>query len=86
MAGIISSWGDNTNGQLGDGGTVSRTTAQEIKSLEGVVRVAAGSGHALAITADGELWGFGRNAFGQLGDGSTENQATPVRTVGLPGR
>ncbi|MFB7475669.1 RCC1 domain-containing protein [Kitasatospora sp. NPDC056184] len=86
MAGIISSWGDNTNGQLGDGGTVSRSTTQEIKGLENVVRVAAGSGHALAVTGDGELWGFGRNAFGQLGDGSTENRATPVRTVGLPGR
>ncbi|MEV6972752.1 hypothetical protein [Kitasatospora sp. NPDC093806] len=86
MAGIISSWGDNSNGQLGDGGTVDRSTAQEVKDLEGVVRVVAGCGQAFALTADGELWGFGRNAFGQVGDGTTENRATPVRVAGLPGR
>lgn len=86
MAGTLHSWGDSTNGQLGDGTSTSRATPQEVKGLDEVVRVAAGSGHALAVTADGALYGWGRNAFGQIGDGSTDNQLTPARTVGLPGR
>ncbi len=86
MTGMISGWGDNTNGQLGDGTSINRFAPQEVKGLEGVARVVAGSGHALALTTDGALWGWGRNAFGQLGDGSTESQLTPVRTIGLPGK
>jgi alpha-tubulin suppressor-like RCC1 family protein len=86
MTGTLTAWGDNQNGQLGDGTSTSRFAPQDVKELEGVVQIAAGAGQSLALTADGALWGWGRNAFGQLGDGSTETQLVPVRAVGLPGR
>ncbi|MEV0847233.1 hypothetical protein AB0J21_15435 [Streptomyces sp. NPDC049954] len=86
MTVTVSSWGDNANGQLGDGTTISRFPSQEVKGLDAVVRLAAGCGQVLAVTGDGALWGWGRNAFGQVGDGTTENPSMPVRVAGLPGR
>ena len=32
--------------------------------------VAAGSGHACAVSSGGQVWCWGSNAYGQLGDGS----------------
>jgi len=85
MAATVSSWGDNTNGQLGDGTTDGRDTPGDVKELDGVVAVEAGSGHVLAIREDGTVWGWGRNVFGQLGDGTTVNRTTPVQAQGLRG-
>ena len=81
--GILSSWGDNALGQLGEGSNSGRTTAGEVKGLEEVVAIEAGSGHALAVRADGTVWAWGRNSFGQLGDGTMTNQSLPVQVQGL---
>ena len=40
-----------------------------------VVDVAVGSGHVIALTADGRLWAVGRNENGQLGVISSESTA-----------
>jgi alpha-tubulin suppressor-like RCC1 family protein len=85
MAGTVSSWGDNSNGQLGDGTTAGRDTPHEVKGLDGVIALEAGSGHVLAVREDGTVWGWGRNVFGQLGDGTTENRTSPVQARGLTG-
>jgi alpha-tubulin suppressor-like RCC1 family protein len=75
---IVSAWGDNSNGQLGDGSTVEHHTPAPVKGLERVRKVAGGSGHAVALLEDGTALAWGRNAFGQLGDGTMENQSLPV--------
>jgi len=49
--------------------------------LRGVL--AAGSGHSLALDADGTLWAWGYNPMGQLGDGTLRNRSLPVKVVGL---
>ncbi len=85
MAGTVSAWGDNTNGQLGDGSTNSHLTPVQVKNLTGVAKIEAGSGHVLALLEDGTVWAWGRNAFGQLGDGTTTNQSVPVQVKGLRG-
>ena len=36
---------------------------------------ATGSGHSLAIHADGSLWASGQNSYGQLGNGTTTSAA-----------
>lgn len=41
-------WGDNTDGQLGDGTTASTDVPVPVKGLTGVTAVAAGGAHALA--------------------------------------
>lgn len=50
---------------------------------EGVVAVAGGSDHSVALLADGTVWAWGWNGYGQLGDGTTTNSSTPVQVSGL---
>lgn len=84
----IFSWGDNTNGQLGNGDTVGHSVPITVSAFEGrapVTTVLAGSGHVVAQLEDGTALAWGRNAFGQLGNGTTENRSTPAPVTGLPG-
>jgi alpha-tubulin suppressor-like RCC1 family protein len=82
--GTAVAWGSNAQGQIGDGTTsVSRPLPTAVSGLSKVVAVAAGSGHSLAIDAQGSLWSWGWNAWGQLGNGSTTDSATPAVVPGL---
>lgn len=76
-------WGQNFNGQLGDGNqptdsylpvTVKKASpsgALFVPNLLGVTAVAAGSDHSCALNAGGAVVCWGDNRFGQLGNGST---------------
>ncbi|MBZ0092389.1 MAG: hypothetical protein K8F27_09240 [Sulfuricellaceae bacterium] len=75
--GSLWTWGQNIQGQLGDGSTAIRYTQRQIGS--GYKAIAAGDYHSLAIKNDGSLWAWGRNTNGQLGDGSTTNRSAPVQ-------
>lgn len=80
--GLVYVWGSNASGQLGLGATPTFTsTPTQITSLSGVVAIAAGANHSLAVKSDGSVWAFGANASGQLGDGSTTNRNTPVQVT-----
>lgn len=84
--GTLAAWGDNSNGQLGDGTVVSRMLPVQVLNLEGpVISVAAGAAHTLALLADGTVMAWGGNGSGQLGDGTTSNRMLPVRVSGLNG-
>lgn len=89
-AGGVWAWGDQTQGQLGNGVVKSPasnmshilTTPVEItKSFAGsrIIRVAAGSQHNLALDSEGQIWAWGSNAHGQLGLGHIIRQAKPVK-------
>ncbi|HYP52204.1 MAG TPA: hypothetical protein VEQ42_01620, partial [Pyrinomonadaceae bacterium] len=62
--GTVWNWGLGGNGQLGDGsvgvGITSKTPIQ-VPGLDNVVAVADGSVFALALKADGTVWGWGIN-------------------------
>jgi alpha-tubulin suppressor-like RCC1 family protein len=81
--GVVLAWGDNLYGQLGDGTAtdrpVSGITIARLPADRTYVQVAAGTGHSLALTADGQLWAWGHNNHGQLGDGTTTDRHQPVR-------
>jgi alpha-tubulin suppressor-like RCC1 family protein len=66
--GSVWATGDNEDGQLGDG---TITHSNDWKSVmaagSGVIRLAAGAYHSLALKSDGTLWKTGTNKFGQLG-------------------
>jgi alpha-tubulin suppressor-like RCC1 family protein len=86
--GSVVAWGDDVWGQLGDGGTnTARSTPVAVSGLgagSGVVAVAAGGFHSLALRADGSVLAWGEDGSGQLGDGGTHtNQPTPVAVSGL---
>ena len=77
--GQLYSWGNNANGQLGDGSNVNRATPVEV-SILGVVftQIAVASTHTLALTADGSIYSWGKNNSGQLGDGSKVDTLVPI--------
>ncbi|MGE8556635.1 MAG: T9SS type A sorting domain-containing protein [Chryseobacterium jejuense] len=77
--GTLWAWGNNQNGQLGDGTSISTNVPIQIGTANNWVKIAAGSSHALAIKADGTLWAWGKNEYGQLGDGTKMNRFTPTQ-------
>eukprot|EP00795_Rhopilema_esculentum_P016567 gene16567-7990_t len=84
-SGDIYSWGHGGYGQLGHG-TCEKTIPVLIKTCFGdrkVLQAACGSYHSIALTSNGEVYGWGSNNCGQLGTGSTNNQTIPKRTLGL---
>jgi len=52
-------------------------------ALSGVIAIAGGDEHSLALKSDGTVWAWGYNGSGQLGDGTTNNSSTPVQVNGL---
>src|SRR3990167_9473446 len=57
----------------------------QVSSLSGVIGVAGGYYHSLALKSDGTVWAWGWNGYGQLGDGTTTIRKTPVQVSGLSG-
>jgi alpha-tubulin suppressor-like RCC1 family protein len=43
----------------------------------GIVQIAAGKGHVLALDGDGQVWSWGKGDYGRLGNGGSTSQLTP---------
>jgi alpha-tubulin suppressor-like RCC1 family protein len=82
--GVLTAWGANGNGQLGDGTIVQRAVPVAVQTsgtpLAGnaVSAIAAGAAHGLALCADGTLAAWGYNGTGALGNGSTTDSNVPM--------
>jgi alpha-tubulin suppressor-like RCC1 family protein len=83
--GSVSAWGDNFQGQLGNGTTTSGSTPVQVSNLSGASAVAGGNLHSLALRSDGTVWAWGWNIDGQLGNGTNTDSLVPVRASGLSG-
>ncbi len=89
--GTVWAFGRNEFGQLGstlnNATTTATPTPASIAGLSGVIVIAAGDSHSLAVRADGSVWSFGSNQFGQLGvasnAGTTNANPSPVVVAGL---
>lgn len=75
--GTVWAWGDNSNGQLGDGTNSGKNQPVQVLNLQDIRAIAAGKNHALALKSDGTVWTWGYNGFGQLGNGNQTSQNTP---------
>jgi len=63
--GTVYAWGENSDGQLGDGTTVSRSAPVKIPGLRDVVAIAAWDA-VYALTSDGSVWTWGRHSARQV--------------------
>ena len=73
-------WGNNDKGQLGNSSTDAQKTPVQVKTdsgkeyLEGIMAIAAGALHSVAVKKDGTVWAWGYNDDGQLGDDSYQKR------------
>lgn len=74
-------WGNNTWGQLGDGGNTAALSPRAIGTGQSWTAISGGASHSCGIDAAGAGWCWGANASGQLGIGSTTNAAQPVSVM-----
>jgi alpha-tubulin suppressor-like RCC1 family protein len=81
--GTVRCWGENNQGQLGDGTTAGSRNGVEVTGISTAVAISAGWEHTCAVLADGAVRCWGANALGQLGDGTTTNRTTPVPASGI---
>ncbi len=97
--GRIRCWGNDDEGQLGDGTLAlptNRAYAVDVVGIATAVEVAAASGHACARLMDDRVVCWGQNHEGQVGDGTRTDRPTPqvvldpstgaplrVRTIGV---
>jgi alpha-tubulin suppressor-like RCC1 family protein len=77
--GSVVAWGENDEGQLGNGASGSNKplgmypkaslTPVKVTDLAGIIAIAAGLKHAIALRKDGTVWAWGNREDGAIGDG-----------------
>ena len=73
--GSLWAWGDNLDGQVGDGTRVDKRVPIRVGLAQAWRQIAGGEPHTLAVRADGTLWGWGSNQNGQVADPTDFNPA-----------
>ncbi|HEY3821387.1 MAG TPA: hypothetical protein VGL81_29675 [Polyangiaceae bacterium] len=81
--GTVRCWGDNPDGELGNGTTTSSTTPVAVSGLTGASGLAAGGYHACGLLPGIGVECWGANYAGELGNGTTTASTTPVLVTSL---
>jgi uncharacterized repeat protein (TIGR03803 family) len=82
--GTVAAWGNNTSGQLGNGGNGNSPVPVAVATLgtalagKTVVAISAGNSHSLALCSDGTVAAWGGNNAGELGNGTSANSNVAV--------
>ncbi len=78
-------WGNNQQGQLGDGTFTFSSSPVQVRGLSDVVRLGIGSfaRTSCALLRDGTARCWGANDLGQVGDGTTTDRPEPRVVDGL---
>ncbi len=74
-------WGDNKQGQLGDGSATSTTSAVPVAGGLSFSAISAGGAHTCGLSG-GKVYCWGKGKEGQLGDGSGNDRRKPVTAKG----
>lgn len=82
--GEVYAWGQNNNGQLGNGTTANEMYAIKMRNPEGtgdltnIIDVSAGTNHSLMLAKDGKVYAVGYANKYQLGINDTATKTLPV--------
>ncbi|MBI4947188.1 MAG: T9SS type A sorting domain-containing protein [Bacteroidetes bacterium] len=85
--GTVWAWGSDGNGQLGDNAVSSSRLPLQVHGpgnsgfLSGIVKIAGGAYHSIAIKNDGTVWTWGSGGNGELGNGTTVWSLVPVQVL-----
>ena len=81
--GTVWAWGNNNQGQLGDGTTTERTRPVQVAGLTDVVAVSNSSFgfHAMALKSDGTVWAWGSGI--PTSGGLYSTKTTPEKVQGI---
>jgi alpha-tubulin suppressor-like RCC1 family protein len=87
--GHVYAWGDDSTGELGDGGSSQEDSPKRVNLPVGVTALAVSAGYfySFAVGSDGNLYAWGAEADGALGNGVAglnASRSTP-QAVSLPG-
>jgi alpha-tubulin suppressor-like RCC1 family protein len=74
-------WGNNANGELGNGTTTASSVPVRMQAPAGVTftQVAASASSMVAVGSDGNTYAWGNNGDGELGNGNTAASSVPVQ-------
>ena len=76
-------WGANVGGIPGQG--VPGIFPQVMNNFSGIITIAGGYGHVLAVKSDGSVWGWGNNSFGQAASSFDISLGTPALLKNISG-
>ena len=87
--GKVEVWGSNAYGEAGPGAPNPSLSPELISGLTGIIQIAVGGGHVLALDSAGTVWSWGNNTYGELGNGTTSSlpysNPSPVPVPGING-
>jgi len=81
--GTVWAWGDNQDGELGNGTTVDSDVPVQVTGLANPRMVSGGGFFSLALMQDGTVRSWGANDSGQLGNNTTTGSTVTVQVPGL---
>ena len=84
MPGNVWCWGQNNNGQLGDGTYNNSAIPVQVKDGHIFTSITRGQSHTCALESSGKAWCWGDGSQGQLGNGNTSSKNYPVPVSNPP--
>ena len=84
VGGTVYCWGNNNDGELGDGTTVDSATPQAVPLVATADAISLGENFGCALLSNDRVYCWGEGSDFQLGYGDTIDQASPVQVIGMP--
>jgi cysteine-rich repeat protein len=83
--GAVRCWGENGDGQIGDGTTTDRASPTPVTLPAAAADIAVRNGLVCALLTNDEVWCWGQSSDFKTGGGAITDQTAPVLVRGLNG-